>query len=419
MRIRYICLCLWVLMMLTASAFGAEKVLTIGISGTYTGGFADVGKNVCDGMTDYLSYLTEHGGIAYKDPATGKEERTALRIFIEDNQYNVAKAVIAYNKLKIRGVNAIIGFGSTPGEACAAFASQDRLPYLAWYSYASPAGYRPKPQYYWSFLPTIAESATPMIKWFAKQKWQGEGKSKIGILAAEVPSWKVLGKPGMMDSYMQSLGAEFAGVEFVPLGATDLSAGIDRLLFQKKADCLIFIGTTAQTVILAKNLRRMEVDTEKITVICSLSAWDESLFKSVPNEIEGLYGEVHAVSPHANIPGMVRVKAIAKAAGHNPEAIVMNYINGFTGAFALETAIRRALEKHGYEKVAESGEAIQEELNSFAPADPWGLAPVMETKHTDLPYFVNNARIVRAKNSRFENAGEWVLIDRISGSVDF
>jgi len=401
------------------AGYGAEKILTVGVSGTYTGGFAAVGKNVCDGMTDYLNHLAVHGGIVYKDPATGREEHAALRIVAEDNQYNVGKAVIAYSKLKAQGANAIIGFGSTPGEACAAIALQDRLPYLSWYSYASPAGYRPKPQYYWSFLSTIAESATPMIKWFAKQKWQGPGKAKIGIMAAEVPSWKVLGKPGMMDSYMQNLGAEFAGVEFIPLGAADLSAPLDRLLFQKKADCLILIGTTAQTAVLAKNLRKMEVDTEKITVICSLSAWDESLFKSVPQEVEGLYGEVHAVSPDADIPGMVRLKAVAKAAGRNPENIVMNYINGFTGGFALETAIRRALEKHGYEKVAESGQAIQEELNSFAPADPLGLAPVMETKYTDQPYFVNNARIVRAKNGRFQDAGGWIPIDRISGSLEF
>jgi len=419
MRIRYIWLCLCVFIMLAAPAAAAEKVLTIGVSGTYTGGFASVGKDVGDGMTDYLNHLAAQGGIVYKDPARGKDERVALRIFTEDNHYNVSKAVIAYQKLKAGGANVIIGFGSTPGEACAALASRDRLPYLSWYSYASPAGYRPKPQYYWSFLSTIAESATPMIKWFVKQKWQGPGKAKIGIMAAEVPSWKVLGKPGMMDAYIQNSGGELAGIEFIPLGSTDMSAPLTKLLSQQKADCLILIGTTAQTVVLAKDLKRMGVDLEKITVVCSLSAWDESLFKSIPNEVEGLYGEVHAVSPDTDIPGMDLVKKVAKASGRDTEAVVMNYTNGFLGAFVLETAIRRALEKKGYEKVAASGEAIQEELNSFAAADPLGLAPAIETKYADQPYFMNNARIVRAQNGRFRGAGDWIPIDRIRESLEF
>jgi len=404
--------------MISLSGAADEKIITIGVSGTYSGGFAAVGKNVGDGMTDYFSYLSSQGGIAYKDPVSGKNEKMPIRIYIEDNRYNITRAVTAYRELKAKGANVIIGFGSTPGEVCAAFASQDRFPYLAWYSYASPIAYWPRPRYYWSFLPSIAESATPMIKWFITKKWQGARKAKIGILAADLPSWRVLGKPGLMDRYIQSQGGESVGIEFVPLETGDMTAPIANLVFHQKADCLIFIGASSQTAVLAKNLKRLGTDPEKITVICSLSAWDESLFSSVPKEIEGMYGEVHVISPHTDTPGMRLVKTAAKAAGKDPEKIVINYINGFMGAFVLETAIRRSLEKNGYEATVRFGSAIRDELHSFGSADPMGLAPAIEVRHTEHPYFINYARIVRAGKGRFEDAGDWIPIDRISGSLE-
>ncbi|MGE0087800.1 MAG: ABC transporter substrate-binding protein [Desulfococcaceae bacterium] len=388
-HIRFILSCLSAFSMISLSGAADEKIITIGVSGTYSGGFAAVGKNVGDGMTDYFSYLVNQGGIAYKDPVSGKNEKMPIRIHIEDNHYNMNRAVTAYRELRAKGANVIIGFGSTPGEICASLASQDRFPYLAWYSYASPIAYWPRPQYYWSFLPAVSESATPIIKWFVTQKWQGKGKPKIGILAADLPSWRVLGKPGLMDGYIRSQGGESAGIEFVPLETGDMIAPIAKLLFHQKADCLVFIGASSQTPVLVKDMKRLGTDPEKITVICSLSAWDESLFSSVPQEIEGIYGEVHAVSPDTDTPGIRMVKTAAKAAGRDPEKIVMNYINGFMGAFVLETAIRRALEKHGYETVVRSGSAIRDELHSFGSADPMGLAPAIEVRHTEQPYFIN------------------------------
>jgi len=147
-----------------------------------------------------------------------------FKVLIEDNQYNASKSVEIYNKFKAQGVNVIIGFGSTPGEACSANASKDQLPYFSWYSYASPSGYKPKPQYYWSLLPTIAESVTPMIKWFVTKKKQETGTPKLGIIAANVPSWQILRKPGLMDGYVESVGGKLVGIEMIPLAATDYSA---------------------------------------------------------------------------------------------------------------------------------------------------------------------------------------------------
>jgi len=394
------------------------KSLTVAVSATYTGGFAAIGKYVSDGEIDYLNWIASRGGIEYKDPASGKKEMAAIKVIWEDNQYDVTKSVTAYKRFKARKANVITGFGSTPGEACAASASRDMLPYLSWYSYASPAGYKPKPQYYWTLLPTICESITPMIKWFIKEKWQGPGTPRIGLMSADLPSWRVLGKTGLMDSYVKSVGGELAGIEFIPLMATDLSIPITRLVTDKKVDGIVFTGALSQTVVLAKDLQRLAIDLKKTTVICNASAWDESLFKSIPKEVEGLYGEVFAVSSEENVPGMKKVKEVAKWAGRKPEEVTINYTNGFVGSLVLEAGIKRALEKKGYENVIKSGEAIRDELHNFKALDIGGIAPTVAVLHPDEPYFINYSRMVEAKGNKFSIVGAWTLIDRIKGAIE-
>lgn len=412
-------ICMVIFYAAIGAAAAEEKTITIGVTAVYTGGFSATGKVVADGQIDYLKWTDDKGGIEYKDPVSGKSEKVRIRVISEDNQYNAAKAVAVYNNLKAQGVNAIIGFGSTPGEACSAFASQDKIPYFSWYSYASPTGYKPKPQYYWSFLPTIAESITPMIKWvITKKSQEGIKTPKIGIMAANIPSWQVIGKPGLMEGYIKSIGGELAGIEFIPPVATDLSRHIVKLVFENKANGIILAGVLSHTVVMARDLKRLGIDPVKTPVICNVSAWDETLFQSIPTEIEGLYGEVHMVSVDSDIPGMKMVKEIAVHAGRNPNSLMINYTNGMVGSILLVTAIQRALEKVGYEKAAQSGEAIRDELHNFKAFDPFGLAPTIEVKYPDLPYFLNYARIVQAKNGKVTDAGDWISVDRIEGTLE-
>jgi len=124
------------------------------------------------------------------------------------------------------------------------------------------------------------------------------------------------------------------------------------------------------------------------------------------------------VSVDSDIPGMKMVKEIAVHAGRDPNSLMINYTNGMVGSILLVTAIQRALEKVGYEKIMQSGEAIRDELHNFKAYDPFGLAPTIEVKYPDLPYFLNYARIVQAKNGKVTDAGDWISVDRIQGTLE-
>ncbi len=395
----------------------AQKTLFIGSSLTYIGGGTS-GKSVSDGALDYLKWLVNRGGIEYKDPLSGKKERVAIRTTWEDNAWDITKGITIYKRLKARGVNMIFGIGSGPGEACAATASRDKLPYLNVYGTASPAGYKPRPQYYFCFQPTIGEIETPPIKWFIKQKWQGNRPPRIGILCTDLPSWRVIGKPGQMDAYVKSVGGELVGIEFIPVLITDMSVQLNRLAMEKKADCIFLIGVLTQTVVMAKDLQRLGIDTKKTTVMCGTPAWDESLLKSIPKEIEGLYGQSTVVSRDEDVPGMRKVKEVAKWAGKTPDEIVFNYTNGVVGAWVLEAMIKEALEKKGYQEVVKSGEIMRDVIANFKGTDLGGLAPSLGVKHPDYPYFVNNSLMFEVKGGKFIKVGDWEEVDRIPGAID-
>jgi hypothetical protein len=412
---------LFLMVFLSALAFAEAKAdqrtLSIGCSLTYIGGGTS-GRGVSDGVLDYLNWMASHGGIEYKDPVSGNKEKVALKITWEDNAWDITKAITVYKRLKARGVNMIFGIGSGPGEACAATASRDKLPYLCAYGTASPAGYKPKPQYYFCFQPTIGEVETPPIKWFTKQKWQGNRPPRIGILCTDLPSWRVIGKPGQMDSYVKSVGGELAGIEFIPVLVTDMSVQLTRLVVEKKADCIFLIGVLTQTVVMAKDLQRIGIDTKKITVMCAQPAWDESLLKSIPGEMEGLYGQSQVVSSDEDVPGMRKVKEVAKWARRTPEEIVFNYTNGFAGAWLLEGMIKEALEKKGFQEVAKSGEIMRDVMSSYKPTDLGGLVQSWGVKHQDYPYFINSSLMFELKGGKFRKVGNWETVDRIPGAID-
>jgi hypothetical protein len=172
----------------------------------------------------------------------------------------------------------------------------------------------------------------------------------------------------------------------------------------------------SNTVVLAKDLKRLGIGTKEITIINNASAWDESLLVSIPQEVEGLYGELFTATKAS--PGLQRAKTVAKWAGRQESAVDANYLNGFLGSWVIEVALKRALEKAGYEAVTKDGQVIKETLETLARYDYGGLAPEVEVKHPEQPYFMNYTRVVEAKGSNFVAISDWIAIDPLKGALE-
>ncbi len=387
----------------------AEKAIPVGLSLVYSGTGAATGSSVSNGLLDHLMWINHQGGIEYREPKTGKTERIKMKILWEDNAYTPSKAVSIYKRFKAAGVKVILIFGSPTGEAISASLSRDRIPGIAMYAYASPAGYRPQPLYYASSSGTTIESFATMVKWFMST-WKESRPPKIGLISADIPSWRILGDPEGAKAQVERLGGTWVGMEWVPMISTDNSVQISRLL-QKGIDTICSYGGIPNTIVLAKDLARLNVDVKKMKVICNSSSWNESLLQAIPREGEGLFGEISGAFATEDVPGVRLAKEVAKWRGRKPEEVNNTYLPGFTWGFILQAGLRSALEKTGADQVTPTD--IRDALFSLKDVDTQGLDQKVTVTDPSFPTFSNHSRYTIMENGRFRIISDWVNAEKV------
>jgi ABC-type branched-subunit amino acid transport system substrate-binding protein len=386
----------------------AEKAIPVGLSLVYSGSSAATGSSVSNGLLDHLMWINNQGGIEYRDPKSGKMERIKMKIIWEDNAYNPSKSVSIYKRFKAAEVKVVLVFGSPTGEAISASLSRDRIPGIAMYAYASPAGYRPQPLYYASGSGTTVESFATMVKWFMST-WKESRPPRIGLISADIPSWRILGDPEGAKAQVERLGGRWVGMEWVPMISTDNSVQISRLL-QKGIDVICSYGGVPNTIILAKDLARLNVDVKKIKVICNSSSWNETLLQAIPREGEGFYGEISGALVTENVPGVRLAKEVAKWRGRKPEEVNNTYLPGFTWGYSLKAALRNALEKAGPDQLTPTD--VRDALFSLKNADTGGLDNVT-VEDSNFPTFSNHTRYSIMEKGQFRIISDWVKSEKV------
>jgi ABC-type branched-subunit amino acid transport system substrate-binding protein len=387
-----------------AEAQEREKTITVGLSLIYTGPLGTTSSSVSNGILDHLMWINNQGGIGYKDPKTGKLEWAKMKIIWEDNAYDTSKSVSIYKRLKAEGAKVIFVQGSTPGEAISGLLSQDRIPGIVMYGYASPAGYRPTPLYYAAGYSTIIEDFCTMAKWVISSR-KGSHAPKIGAMVMDVPSWRVIGDPEGAKAQVEKMGGEWIGVEWLQRMTTDTSVQINRLI-NKGVDLITLLGGLNHTILVAKDMSRLGVDLNKVRVICNVSGWDESLLKAIPKEGEGFYGASFTSLPSEDLPGVRLAKEVAHWRGRKSEDVNLNYLPGFVFGYVLKAGLKTALEKVGYEKLTPTD--IRNALFSLKDVDVGELMPKVTVREPDYPTFCSYVRYSKMEGAQFKIASGWI-----------
>jgi len=402
--------CLLVIGLLFLSgAQAAEKTITVGLSLVYTGSSAPNGSSASNGLLDHLMWINNQGGVEYRDPGTGKQERIKMKILWEDSAYNAAKGMSIYKRLKAAGAMVIFGYGSTPMEVISSSLSRDKIPGICFYGYASPAGYSSEPRYYAAVSGTAVENFARQVKWFLST-WKEKRPARIGILVMDHPSWRILGDPEGAKAQVERMGAQFVGVEWLPIVTTDTSVQISRLM-KKGVDCITVLTGLSHMIIIAKDLSRLEVDLKKVTVVSSNAGWDERLAKIIPREGDGLYGEILAATSDENVPGVKLAKEVAHWRGRKVEEVNNTYLPGFLTGYILKAGLKGALEKAGAEKITPTD--IRDALFSLKNVDMGGLMPPITVDEPDYPTFLNYLRYQKLEKGQFKIVSDWVKREKV------
>jgi ABC-type branched-subunit amino acid transport system substrate-binding protein len=204
---------LTVLLLFPAGA-NAAKVLYVGGTQSLTGPFAEDSAAVLAAIQDYVQYVNET-----KMMAPWRKEKFPADITLEvmwrDDELKPAKALSIYEELKAKGM-LVARISGSP----IALALKDRMwqDHMGATSMASGPYYLSRPQSVFTYYPIYTDSCAAIADWF-KANWKEKRKPKVAYLTADNAMGRSIEIPEMK-AYLEKIGYEFVGTQYVPLVPT-------------------------------------------------------------------------------------------------------------------------------------------------------------------------------------------------------
>jgi ABC-type branched-subunit amino acid transport system substrate-binding protein len=190
------------------------KTLYVGGTQSLTGPFAEDSAAVLAAIQDYVKYVNET-----KNMAPWRKEKFPADITLEvmwrDDELKPAKALSIYEELKAKGM-LVARISGSP----IALALKDRMweDHMGATSMATGPYYLSPPQSCFTYYPIYTDSAAAIADWF-KASWKETRKPRVAYLTADNAMGKSIEIPEMK-AYLEKIGYEFVGTQYVPLVPT-------------------------------------------------------------------------------------------------------------------------------------------------------------------------------------------------------
>jgi len=190
------------------------KTLYVGGTQSLTGPFAEDSAAVLSAFEDYVKYVN-----TTKKLAPWRTEKWPADITLEvlwrDDELKPAKALPIYEELKAKGM-LVARISGSP----IALALKDRLweDGMGATSMATGPYYLSPPQSCFTYYPIYTDCMGAIADWF-KGNWKEARKPKVAYLTADNAMGKSIEIPEMK-AYLEKIGYEFVGTQYVPLVPT-------------------------------------------------------------------------------------------------------------------------------------------------------------------------------------------------------
>jgi branched-chain amino acid transport system substrate-binding protein len=144
----------------------AKPQVVIGLIGARVGPIANIGQGISEGTADWVAYKNAQGGI------NGRK----IKLIEVESEYQVPKAVAAYQQLKAAGAVAIIVSGTASSETLRPVSQSDRLPIIFPGQGGAELTDGSKHPYAFPLAPTYPHQAGAALNFFVKD-WRKQGKT--------------------------------------------------------------------------------------------------------------------------------------------------------------------------------------------------------------------------------------------------
>ncbi|RJR36837.1 MAG: hypothetical protein C4576_23510 [Desulfobacteraceae bacterium] len=229
----------------------AQKTLYVGGTQSLTGPFAEDSAAVLLGIEDYVKYVNDTKNLApwrkEKFPADVK-----LEVLWRDDELKPAKAMPIYEELKAKGM--LVGrISGSP----IALALKDRMweDKMGATSMATGSYLLTPPQSVFTYYPIYTDALAAIADWF-KGNWKETRKPKVAYLTADNAMGRSIEIPEMK-AYLEKVGYEFVGTQYVPLVPTSPPTTQLTWLKEKNVDLALGVMINAGAQPTVKEMVRL------------------------------------------------------------------------------------------------------------------------------------------------------------------
>jgi len=325
------------------------KTLYVGGTQSLTGPFAEDSAAVLMAIEDYVKYVNETKNLApwrtEKFPAD-----ITLEVMWRDDELKPGKALTIYEELKGKGM--LVGrISGSP----IALALKDRMweDGIGGTSMATGPYYLSPPQSCFTYYPIYTDCMGAIAEWF-KSNWKETRKPRVAYLTADNAMGRSIEIPEMK-AYLEKIGYEFAGTQYVPLVPTSPPTTQLTWLKQKGVDLALGVMINAGAQPTVKEMVRLGMgpfQPYKMT-FGTASPGHAAIFVGAMGELGDGYVCAGSFPPldDVSVPGVKFIHEIQKMA--HPDKFNGNimYAGGFLEGMIQVEALRLALEKVPFDKL--------------------------------------------------------------------
>jgi hypothetical protein len=338
-----------VMLSLFPASANAQKKLYISGTQSLTGPYAEDSAAVLAAFEDYAKYVNET-----KRMAPWRNEKFPADITLEvlwrDDELKPAKALTIYEELKAKGILVYRCSGSP-----IALALKDRLKedYMGATSMATGPYLLKPPGTIFTYYPIYTDSDAAIADWF-KENWKGNRKPRVAYLTADNAMGKSIEIPEMR-AYLEKIGYEFVGAQYVPLVPTSPPTTQLMWLKENKVDLAIGVMINPGSQPTVKEMVRLGMGPYQPYKIAFGVATPGhiAVFAPAMGELGDGYLCAGSFPPFDELstPGIKFI--IDNQKKYHPEKFVshIQYCGGFLEAMIQTEALRLAMLKVPFEKL--------------------------------------------------------------------
>jgi branched-chain amino acid transport system substrate-binding protein len=328
----------------TASA--ADAPLRIGLIATYSGPYADYGRQFDSGIA---LYLKEHRGRIAGRPVELIKKDTAGPA--PDAAKRMAQELVVRDK-----VNVLTGLDFSPNAyAVAAIATQAKVPTLV--MNAASSGITTSSPYVARLSFTVQQVTEPMARWMAK-----DGVKEAYTVVADYASGQ--DAEAAFKKAFTAAGGKVVGEVRTPMNNPDFSAYVQRIKDAKPQAVFFFFPSGVMPPAFLKVWKERGMEQAGIKLYATGDATDDNYLEAMGDVALGLVTSHHYSYAHASPKNQKFVKDFAAEFGNQRRP---NYFA--VTAYDALAALELALAKTGGET---SGDKVMEALKGLKFESPRG-----------------------------------------------